>query len=334
MLVPGAAGREARGLRRHLGLGELRGRAVDLDGFAPGVLVDELARAARGHGAPVGHDQDGVGEALSLLDVVRRHEDRRALRAQRVDEGPELLAHLRVEPDCRLVQEHEPRAVHERAGDEEPPAHPAGELVYAAVSPIDEVRHLERALDRRAPVGSGDPVEVREDEQVLLDGQRRVEVVELRHDPALRPGGLGLRRKLEPEHLEFALVGDRLRGQQPHGRRFPGAVRPEQADAGALRDVEIEPVDRGDRPVALDDAPETDGEALAHPVSMPVPARPPPWPAAARPPRVAREDRSEQHRAEHRRREGEDRADEEGDVVAAAERGGLGRPAVAEVLRP
>ena len=115
----------------------------------------------------------------------------------------------------------------------------------------------------------GDPVEVREDEQVLLDGQRRVEVVELRRDPALRAGDLGLLGKPEAEHLELAFVRDRLRGEQAHGRRLARPVRPEQADAGALGHVEVEPVDGGDRPVALDDASEADGEALAHPVSLP-----------------------------------------------------------------
>ena len=87
-----------------------------------------------------------------LLDVVRRHQDRRALGAQRVDQRPELLAHLRVEADGRLVEQHEPRPVHERARDQQAPPHAAGELVDARVAPVDELRHLERPLDRRVPL--------------------------------------------------------------------------------------------------------------------------------------------------------------------------------------
>src|SRR3712207_8304986 len=49
----------------------------------------------------------------SLLDVVRRHQDRRPLRPQRVDERPELLADLRIEAHGRLVEENEARAVDE-----------------------------------------------------------------------------------------------------------------------------------------------------------------------------------------------------------------------------
>ena len=56
-------------------------------------------------------------------------------------------------------------------------------------------------------------------------------------------------RQPEAEHLELALVRDRLRRQQPHRRRLAGAVRPEQSDARAHRNVEVEVVHGRDRPV-------------------------------------------------------------------------------------
>ena len=102
-------------------------------------------------------------------------------------------------------------------------------------------------------------VEVREDEQVLLDRQRHVEVVELRHDAAFGARRLGLAGQPVAEHLDLALVGDRLRGQHPHRRRLARAVGAEQADAGALGHFEVEVVDGGDRAVALDDAAQAEG---------------------------------------------------------------------------
>src|SRR5207237_7531277 len=83
-------------------------------------------------------------------------------------------------------------------GDQEPPPHPAGELVDLVGAAVDEVRELERALDRFAPLVARDPVEVREDEQVLLDSQRHVEVVELRRDAALRASDLRLLGSRKP----------------------------------------------------------------------------------------------------------------------------------------
>ena len=261
----GAAGVVARGARLGLGLGEPRRRPVDLDRLAADVLAHELGRRpARDRGA-LGHDRHGVGEALGLLDVVRRHQDRDALGAQRVDQRPQLLAHLRVEADGRLVEQHEPRLVHERARDQQPPPHAARQLVGARVAAVAEARHLERALDRGLALGARDPVEVREHAQVLLDGQRRVEVVELRHDAHLGARRLRVAGERVAEHLDLALVGDRLRGQQPHRGALAGAVGPEQADAGALGHLEVEVVDRGDLAVALDDAAEAERDATRTP---------------------------------------------------------------------
>ena len=91
-----------------------------------------------------------------LLDVVRRHQDRRALRAERVDQRPELLAHLRVEPDGRLVEEDEARAVDECAGDQQPPAHAARELVDLVGAPVRRGwRSPARARSPRAARGAG-----------------------------------------------------------------------------------------------------------------------------------------------------------------------------------
>ena len=164
---------------------------------------------------------------------------------------PQLLAHLRVQADGRLVEQHEARAVHERARDEQAPPHAAGQLVDLRGPALGEVGDLERPLDGGVALAAGHAVEVGEDEEVLLDGERHVEVVELRHDAALRAGDLGLLRQRVPEHLELALVGDHLRGQHPHRRRLARAVGAEQADARALGHVEVEAVDRRDRAVAL-----------------------------------------------------------------------------------
>jgi hypothetical protein len=62
------------------------------------------------------------------------------------------------------------------------------------------------------------------------------------------------------EHLELALVGDRLAGEHLHRRRLAGAVGAEQADARPHREIEVEPVDRSDLAEALDDAPQPDGQ--------------------------------------------------------------------------
>ena len=221
--------------------------ACSATSFAGRVAGDDLAR---------GHHRDLVGEPLGLLDVVGRHQDRLALGAQLVDQGPELGADLRVEADGRLVEQDQLRVVDQPAGQQQPPAHPAGELVDGVLAAVAQARQVERPVDRGSDVL--DPVEAGVDREVVLDRDVDVEVVELGDDPHQRPGRLRLAGQLVAEDAQLAGVGDRLAGEQPHRRRLAGAVGPEQAEADPGRDVEVEPVHRPDLAEALDDAAEFD----------------------------------------------------------------------------
>jgi hypothetical protein len=195
-------------------LAQLVRRAVDLDDALPRVGARELRRrAARDH-LPARHHGDDVGEPLGLLDVVRRHQHRHALVAQTVDQRPQLLADLGIEPDGGLVEQHEPRPGRRRRG----------------------------------------AVEAREDAEDLAAGELDVEVVELGNDAHLHARLLGLLGQPVAQHADLALGRQRLRRQRPHGRRLAGAVGAEQAEADAGRHLEVEPVDGGDLAVALDRA--------------------------------------------------------------------------------
>ena len=262
--IAGPAGRTRRPRASAVGphLGEAVRRRVDLGGLAAGVLGDQLGRAAAADDLAVRHHRDLVGQPLGLLDVVGRHQDRRAARAQVVDQRPELGADLRVEADGRLVEQDQPRFVDQAAGEQQAAAHAAGELVDGVAATVAQARQVERPVDRGADVG--DPVEAGEDGQVVLDGDVDVEVVELRHDAHLGAGRLGVAGQLVAERPQLARVGQRLPGQQPHRRRLAGAVRPEQAEADALGHVEVEPVDRRDRAEPLDHAAQFDRRHGGH----------------------------------------------------------------------
>ena len=200
---------------------------------------------------PVRHHGHLVRQPLRLLYVVSGHQDRRAPRAQVVDQRPQLRADLRIEPDGRLVEQHQGRLVQQAAGQEQAAAHPARELVHRVLAPRLQARQVEPALDRGPHVL--DAVQAGEHREVVLDGHVDVEVVELRHYAHLGPGGLGLARQLVAEHAQLTLVGDRLAGEQPHGRRLAGAVGTEQAEADAARHLEVQPVHGGDVAEPLDD---------------------------------------------------------------------------------
>ena len=73
-------------------------------------LALEAARvAARDHLAVV-DDDDVVGQAVGLVEVLGREQERRALPHERVEHVPQVVAGARVEARRRLVEEHAPGA--------------------------------------------------------------------------------------------------------------------------------------------------------------------------------------------------------------------------------
>ena len=101
--------------------------------------------------SPAADQRDLLAERLGLLEVVRREQDRRPLLVQAADVAPELVAQLDVDAGGRLVEDHEARLVQQRAGEQQPAAHPAGELRRAHVAlgaQVEDVDHLLGALAR------------------------------------------------------------------------------------------------------------------------------------------------------------------------------------------
>ena len=246
---PRRAHLQARGLGVRAHLGEPLWLCVHLGGLAPGVLSHEVGRLAAADDLAVRHQRHLVGEPLGLLDVMRGHQDRGPLGPQRVDQGPELGADLRIEADRGLVEQQERRVVGESARQQEAPAHPARQLVDRVVPASVEPGERQSAVHRGAHVL--DPVEPREHGQVVLHGHVHVEVVELRHHAHLGACLLRLTRQLVAEDGDLALVRDGLAGEHSHGRGLAGAVGSEQAEADARGHLEVQPIHGGDRPKAL-----------------------------------------------------------------------------------
>ena len=213
------------------------------------MLSDEIGGLAAADDLAVRHQSHLVGKPLGLLDVVRGHQDRRPLGAQRVDQRPELGPDLRIEADGRLVEQQQRRVVREPPGEQQAAAHASGELVDGVAAAPLEPRQREAAVYRGRHVLHA--VEPGEDGEVVLHRHVHVEVVELRHHAHLGARLLGLAGKLVPEHRDRALVGQRLAGEHPHGRGLAGAVRPEQAEADARGHLEVQSIHGGDRSKAL-----------------------------------------------------------------------------------
>ena len=115
----------------------------------------QLVRRPLGDDVPVVDDPDPVREHVGLLEVLRRQEDGDAVVAREPrDFLPERGAALDVEPGRRLVEEDDPRPVHERERKVEPPLHPARVAADLAVGRLAEADAVEQLLRPLLPLGA------------------------------------------------------------------------------------------------------------------------------------------------------------------------------------
>src|SRR5262249_12127700 len=194
--------------------------------------------AALGDEAPAVHDRDARAQPLGFLHEVRREDDGLALREQLLEPFPDEVARLRIEPRGGLVHEDQVGIVDERAGERESALHASRERLDRRRGPRREARELEQARDARAYLALGDPEIAAVDEEVLSDGEIRVEVVHLWHHADADSGGTRFAGHAALHQLDRARVGLDQAQAQPQRGRLARAVGAEQAEAFPGRDGE------------------------------------------------------------------------------------------------
>ena len=219
------------------GRGELVdvGRCPDLHDLAP---VHDGDPGREGHGLflVVGHHHEG--DAEPLLD---RHQ---------LELG--LLAQLLVERAERLVEQQHLGLLDQRAGQGNPLALPAGELVRPTLGEGRELHQVEHGGDPVGDLGLGKTIPLQAVGDVLLHGHVGEERVGLEH------------------HVDRPLIGRQaahilaIDEDAPRGRRLEAGQHAQQgglAAAGAAQqaeqlapiDLDVDVVDRGELAEALED---------------------------------------------------------------------------------
>ena len=95
---------------------------------------------------------------------------------------PHRRARDRIEARRRLVEEEHARLVHEAARDLHAPAHAAREILDLLVLPLQELDRLEQLGNQLRCASPRHAVQLRVDQQVLLDAQLEVARHRLRDD--------------------------------------------------------------------------------------------------------------------------------------------------------
>jgi hypothetical protein len=195
----------------------------------------------------VGGDQHRDAELVADLPHQRQH----------------VVAGGRVQAVGRLVQEHQPRVVHECLCELGPLLH-AGRVAAHRPVPLlgqpDVAQHVGRPLARRGVGQAGHLAHVHDEVAGRHVGGQ---AVVLRHVADQRPdrGPVGLH--VVAEHGRRTAGGVDQPEQDLDERGLPGAVRSDQPGHPAA-DGHVEGVERGDRRVALGQRRSRDHRGLGH----------------------------------------------------------------------
>ncbi len=166
---------------------------------------------------------------------------------ERLQRREEPLLPVGVQPRRRLVEHEHPRPHGHRPRDGRPFPLPVGQQVRGAVAQPGDVQRRERLVDPRPDLRLRQPQVQRPERHVLRDRRREQLVVRVLHDQLHggpqpgEPGAVVGHRSA----LQFHPAGARPQpsAQQPHQRRLPASVAPEEGQGAPLADLEAEAVE-------------------------------------------------------------------------------------------
>jgi hypothetical protein len=145
--------------------------------------------------------------------------------------------------------------VHEGERDVQPALHSPGEAAHDAVGRGGEAEALEQLVDAGVELRPADALEASAQAQVLASRRLAVRAAALGDHADQTPDLGGLGAHIVARHAHAARIGSGQRRGDSHCRRLAGAVRPEQAEDGALLYREREAVERQNvARVVLDEA--------------------------------------------------------------------------------
>ena len=176
----------------------------------------QLGRRALGHDRATVDDPHAVGQYIRLLEVLRGQEHRHAVVGQPSHLIPQRRSALRVEAGGGLVEEQQPRAMHERQAEVQPPLHPAGVAAHLAVGSVRQPDALEQLRPALVALGLAQPVQRALQAHVLAARQERVEcrLLQRRADRAAHLRALV--HHVQPRHARAAGGGGQQRGEHQH----------------------------------------------------------------------------------------------------------------------
>ena len=161
-----------------------------------------------------------INLALGLVHVGGGHDHAHAgaINADTVNKIPELRSRQRVHAGRRLIENQKIRVMDQRAAQAELLLHAPGEFACRALQEFEQPGGLGELIDALAALCGSMTEQAREELQILLDRERRIQVLAqpLRHIGDARAHLLAMRlaAHVAAQHLDGALLDDAYASQQ------------------------------------------------------------------------------------------------------------------------
>ena len=243
--------------------------AVGVEDIGVGVqLKQQLLHARVLDDAALVDDGDVAAKLFGFLEIMRGEDDRGAGAVDFKQEIPHRAAQFDIDPGGGLVENQQPRLVHQRPGDHHAPLHAAGKRARALVALVPQAELFEVFLAARGGELARQAVVARLGSHHIADFLELAEVDLLGHDAEVELGlvDMGIDIAAENPHLARGF-GDEG-GEYADEGRFAGAVGPEQGEEIPLPDFEGNAFQRdGAAGVALFEL--ADGDGNGHGKSAP-----------------------------------------------------------------
>ena len=217
--------------------------------------------------APV-EDADPIAQCLRHVEAVRGEEDRHAVCGELGEPAAERDDALRIDPDQRLVEDEDARAVHERRREGEALLHAVRVRLGELRGALGEAEPCEQLGAPALELAAAEAVEPADEAQELAPGELVVEEGMVRQVAGDRLGGLRLAADVVPAEQHAAGGRREEPHHHPDGRRLAGAVGSDEAEHPSLLDREVEAGDGDRRPVFLAQPDEANHGALSSAVTQ------------------------------------------------------------------
>jgi hypothetical protein len=184
---------------------------------------------------PLLDDRHPVAQRLRLVEVMGREQHRLAQVLQRADHVPRRAPRRRVEPGCRLVEEDQLGVADEREGEVQAAQLAAAQRPRVGARLLGEPGELEHLVH----VARGG-VEARPVRDRLAHGDVPVHAGALQHDAHPHAQLVRALLRVVAEHRDDPARAGAIALEDLHRRRLARAVRAEEAEDLARRDLEVD----------------------------------------------------------------------------------------------